>query len=84
MQALPLTVGLAPQTMVVLDGLRKQRNIADYDGDPISPTAVAECRPKPRGSFAMYGHGLLSIIQRSVNGTTPPQFREPRGRRLHF
>ena len=42
-QALPLTVGLAPKTMVVLDGLRKQRNIADYDGDPISPTTVAEC-----------------------------------------
>lgn len=42
-QTLPLTVGLDPKTMVVLDGLRKQRNIADYDGDPISPTAVAEC-----------------------------------------
>jgi len=74
---------LPPQTMVVLDGLRKQRNIADYDGDPISLQRWLNALPKPRGSFAMYGHGLLSIIQRSVNGTTPPQSREPRGRRLH-
>ena len=42
-QTLPLTVGLDPKTVVVLNGIRKQRNIADYDGDPISPTAVAEC-----------------------------------------
>jgi hypothetical protein len=42
-QTLPLTVGLDPKTVVVLDGLRKQRNINDYDGDPISPTVVEEC-----------------------------------------
>lgn len=42
-QTLPLTVGLDTKTMVVLDGLRKQRNITDYDGDPVSPTAVDEC-----------------------------------------
>ena len=41
-QTLPLTVGLDPKTMVVLDGLRKQRNINDYDGDSISPTMVDE------------------------------------------
>lgn len=42
-QTLPLTVGLDARTTVVLDGLRKQRNINDYEGDPISPTAVDEC-----------------------------------------
>jgi len=42
-QTLPLTVGLDPKVVVVLDGLRKQRNINDYAGDPISPTAVDEC-----------------------------------------
>lgn len=42
-QSLPLTVGLDGGTVVVLDGLRKQRNISDYDGDPISPTLVHEC-----------------------------------------
>jgi hypothetical protein len=29
--------------VIVLDALRKQRNINDYDGDPISEQAVAEC-----------------------------------------
>lgn len=42
-QTLPLTIGLDAKTVVVLDGLRKQRNINDYDGDPISPTLVEEC-----------------------------------------
>lgn len=42
-QTLPLTVGIDPKTVVVPDGMRKQRNIADYDGAPISPAAVAEC-----------------------------------------
>ena len=42
-QTLPLTIGLDAKTVVVLDGLRKQRNINDDDGDPISPTLVEEC-----------------------------------------
>lgn len=42
-QALSLTVGLDAKTVVVLDALRKQRNINDYDGDTISPTLVEEC-----------------------------------------
>ncbi len=42
-QTLSLTVGLDPKSLVVLDGLRKQRNVNDYSGDPISPTLVNEC-----------------------------------------
>ncbi len=42
-QTLPLTVGLDSTTMIVLDGMRKQRNLSDYDGDIISPTLVEEC-----------------------------------------
>lgn len=42
-QTLPLTIGLDAGTVIVLDGLRKQRNINDYDGNPISPTLVDEC-----------------------------------------
>jgi hypothetical protein len=42
-QTLPLTVGLMPTTMVILDGLRKQRNVSDYDGEPVSRTSVDEC-----------------------------------------
>jgi hypothetical protein len=42
-QTLPTTIGLSQQTVIILDGLRKQRNVSDYEGDPISDQAVTEC-----------------------------------------
>jgi hypothetical protein len=42
-QTLPLTIGLEQNTVIVLDALRKQRNVSDYEGDPISDNAVIEC-----------------------------------------
>ncbi len=51
-QALTLTVGLDAKTVIILDGLRKQRNINDYDGDPVSPTAVEECRKQAQALLA--------------------------------
>lgn len=42
-QTLPLTIGLEQSTVIVLDALRKQRNISDYEGDPVSDQAVIEC-----------------------------------------
>ncbi len=43
LQALPLTMGLPNDIVIVLDALRKQRNLNDYEGDPISDGAVSEC-----------------------------------------
>ena len=40
---LPKTIGLEQNTVIVLDALRKQRNVNDYEGDPISEQSVAEC-----------------------------------------
>ncbi len=42
-QTLPNTIGLDRDTMIVLDALRKQRNVADYSGDLVADNAVAEC-----------------------------------------
>ena len=42
-QSLPKTVDLDRETMIVLDTLRKQRNLSDYSGDPITESAVSEC-----------------------------------------
>lgn len=42
-QTLPLTIGLAKDRMVLLDALRKQRNLADYEGETVSAQTVAEC-----------------------------------------
>ena len=42
-QALPITIGLEQDAVIVLDALHKQRNVNDYEGDPISDQAVGEC-----------------------------------------
>ena len=42
-QTLPLTVGLSKPTVIVLDALRKQRNLSDYSGDLVPEATTAEC-----------------------------------------
>ena len=42
-QTLPLTVGLPQAKVIVLDALRKQRNLSDYSGDLVPEAAAAEC-----------------------------------------
>lgn len=44
LQSLTLTIGLDAKTLVLLDTLRRQRNVSDYDGSPFSPTSVEECQ----------------------------------------
>lgn len=43
-QTLSQTIGVDKQTVIVLDALRKQRNVADYSGDIVPMSAVEECR----------------------------------------
>ena len=43
LQALTKTLGLTMDTVIVLDALRKQRNLNDYEGDPGTDAAVREC-----------------------------------------
>lgn len=40
-QSLTLTMGYDKASVVVLDGLRKQRNIIDYEGDLVSEAVLA-------------------------------------------
>jgi hypothetical protein len=42
-QTLPLTLGVDADTVIVLDALRKQRNLNDYSGDAISDATLEEC-----------------------------------------
>jgi hypothetical protein len=37
------TLGVSPATVRVLDALRKQRNLSDYDGELITDQALNEC-----------------------------------------
>lgn len=42
-QSLTLSVGYAADKVRVLDALRKQRNLTDYSGEPVSESAAKEC-----------------------------------------
>ncbi|CAM2773033.1 TPA: DNA-binding protein [Legionella pneumophila] len=42
-QLLPQTLGIDKKTVIILDAMRKQRNIADYSGDIIPESAVITC-----------------------------------------
>ena len=42
-QSLSKSIGTERETVIVLDALRKQRNVADYSGDLVPESAVTEC-----------------------------------------
>jgi uncharacterized protein (UPF0332 family) len=42
-QSLPLTIGLESKRVVVLDALRRQRNVADYTGDDVDESTAEHC-----------------------------------------
>jgi hypothetical protein len=42
-QSLPKTVGLVNERMIVLDQLRKKRNLSDYSGVDIAEEEAAAC-----------------------------------------
>ena len=42
-QGLPLTIGLTPARMTVLDTLRRKRNLSDYTGEDIDDSSAEHC-----------------------------------------
>lgn len=69
LQSLPLTIGLARDTMILLDALRKQRNLADYEGDPVTAQTVAE-------SLAQ-AERLLADVKAWLKAKKPELAQEP-------
>ena len=59
-QTLPITIGLEQGTVIVLDALRKQRNINDYEGDPISEQAVVECTKQAKQLYKVVSAWLAT------------------------
>ncbi|MCF8211868.1 MAG: hypothetical protein K9K38_21060 [Rhodoferax sp.] len=53
LQCLAHTMGVAPTVIRVLDGLRKQRNLSDYDGDSVSQSMLDECIEQARKLLAL-------------------------------
>lgn len=52
-QTLALTVGLPQPQVILLDALRKQRNLSDYSGDLVPDATVAACAD---GAQALMAH----------------------------
>ncbi len=42
-QTLPKSIGMAPETVIVLDGFRRARNVADYEGYDVEDAKANEC-----------------------------------------
>ncbi len=47
-QSTPLTLGLSARRVVVLDALRRQRNISDYTGDDVDDSIAEDCIKEAR------------------------------------
>lgn len=55
-QSLGYTLGVGTEVWIVLDSLRKKRNLSDYSGDLIEPAAVRNC--------TSHAHVLLTTTRR--------------------
>ena len=62
-QALTKTIGVDNQTIMILDTLRKQRNVADYSGDIVPASAVDEC--------LKHAESLLRDVKHWLNENKP-------------
>ena len=62
-QVLSQTIDLDKQTVIVLDALRKQRNVADYSGGIVPTSAVDEC--------VSHAESLLHDVRRWLKAHKP-------------
>lgn len=57
-QTLSLTLGVPRENWIVMDALRKKRNVNDYSGDLIEPESVRECIAQADALFKHAGQWL--------------------------
>jgi hypothetical protein len=60
LQCLTHTLGVQKQTVRILDGLRKQRNLTDYDGEPVTDALLKECLDQ--------AEALLALAEQQLQG----------------
>ncbi|MCD8503856.1 MAG: hypothetical protein LRY53_03575 [Burkholderiaceae bacterium] len=53
LQCLVYTLGVPNQTVRILDGLRKQRNASDYDGELVTEALLEECLNQAQSLLAL-------------------------------
>lgn len=59
LQSLPKTIGLPAPRLIILDALRKKRNLADYTGMELDEPLMRECRDR-------VGHLALRDVTRAL------------------
>ncbi len=69
-QSLPLTIGLDSKRIIVLDTLRRQRNVADYTGDDVDETTAEHCIAEAEGLL-----GDVAVWRASQRPDLAPQKR---------
>lgn len=47
-ESLPMTLGIREEVVLVLDALRRKRNLSDYSGDLVDPESLQECLLRAR------------------------------------
>ena len=62
-QSLGQTLGLENETVIILDTLRKQRNVADYSGDTVPESTARDC--------LMHAENLLQNVSRWLKVDRP-------------
>lgn len=58
LQCLVHTLGVELATVRILDGLRKQRNLSDYDGESITQSVLKECLNQAEDLLAVASKAL--------------------------
>ena len=68
LQCLTHTLGVSPATVRVLDALRKQRNLSDYDGELITDQALLECLQQAQALSVLAQKKLTPLMIKTAPG----------------
>ena len=68
LQCLTHTLGVSPATVRVLDALRKQRNLSDYDGELVTEQALHECLQQAQALSLLTEQTLAPLMIENASG----------------
>lgn len=62
------TLGISPATVRVLDALRKQRNLSDYDGEMVTEQALQECLQQAEALYRLAAKTWPENMNKNASG----------------
>ena len=60
------TLGVSPAMVRVLDALRKQRNLSDYDGELVTDQALHECLRQANALCRLAEQQLQALLNKNT------------------